>query len=107
MAAGAHEQTRANFAIDDPPLARGLDALDVEVLSNSRARTTQQVLVELTATNAVAHHFAAIQQDFVLSQRTSSEAGDRLHSSGASVILHVQLEFSDNLRCNPAAAKLV
>src|SRR4029079_899316 len=93
MSAGAHQHARTDLSVDDPLIGFAVDAADGEVLAQSRAGASQQVIVKLTASDAVADDLTAIDGDLFLPECTGAESGDGLESARARVVLQVEIEF--------------
>jgi hypothetical protein len=107
VSAGPDEHIGMDLIVDDPAVAVAHDGVDGEVFTNASAGAAKQVVVELAATDAIADGLATVEHDIVFAENAGTKAGYILEGAVASVILEVKAECADDLRSDPAAAKLI
>jgi len=76
-------------------------------LQASRPRSIQEIRVEFTAPNAVAHRPAEVGEVKAAEERAGLETGERLERARPAVLVQIDLERSHDGRRDPAGTHLV
>src|SRR6185369_14083228 len=107
VTASADHERCADLAVDEPTAVDLLHRLPRLAEPQSRARSLQQVVVELATADAVADDLLIVHRLRSALTHASDEAGDRLQHATLFVIARVDLQLLDDLRRYPARADLV
>src|SRR5688572_3396962 len=108
MAAGADHDRRFDRLVHDPRLACATQCLDGGAFHHPSPATLQQEVIELDATDRIAHDLGVRRVDERLANHAGTKRVDGLkRQAGAPVLLRIEFEQWEDFRRQPACAYLV
>jgi hypothetical protein len=107
VAARPHEEGGTRRAVHDPVPPRALQALDPRAFLHLGAAAPEQIRVELTAQDPVAHRAAVFRLPRGAADHPGAEARDGLEHARPGVVVHIESERVHHSRRDPARADLV
>src|SRR5215831_6871013 len=107
MSSSADEQSRFDFAVDDPSIAVALDLADRSAFTHMRSRATKQVFIKLASPDAIADGLGVRHIYFGLSYRAYTKAGNRLESAPARIVFIIDFQSFNDERRDPSATNFV
>lgn len=107
LSSRTNENGRLDPIVDAPPVAHAFNPTHGRSEHQGRTGTFEQVVIELAATDGIAHDARKACRDPAIPERARDEAPDWLEGEAAGVRVEIEPEHVHDLRGDPARAALV
>src|SRR5215467_2514591 len=107
MSSSADEQSRFDFAVDDPSIAVALDLVDRSAFTQVRSRPAKQIFIKLTSPDAIADGLGIRHVYFCLTYSTDAKARNGLKRAPARIVFIIDFKSFNDERRDPSATNFV
>src|SRR5215469_11424418 len=107
VSSSADQQSRFDFAVDDPSIAVALDLADGSAFTHVRSRATKQIFIKLAAPDAIADGLGIRHIYFCLIHSTDAKTCNGLESAPARIVFTVDFQSFNDERRDPSATNFV
>src|SRR5215471_9448066 len=107
MSSSAVEQSRFDFAVDDPSIAVALDLVDRSAFTQVRSRATKQIFIKLASPDAIADGLGIRHFYFCLIYSTDAKTCNGLEGAPARIVFTIDFQSFNDERRDPSATNFV
>src|SRR5215470_890569 len=107
MSSSSDQQSRFDFAVDNPSFAVALDLADRSAFTYVRSRATKQVFIKLASPDAVADGLGVRHTYFCLIHSTDAKAGNGLKRAPTRIVFTIDFKSFNDERRDPSATNFV
>src|SRR5215813_8807392 len=107
MPSSADQQSRFDFAVDDPSIAVALDLADRSAFTHVRSRPAKQIFIKLTSPDAIADGLGIRHVYFCLTYSTDAKARNGLKRAPARIVFTIDFKSFNDERRDPSATNFV
>src|SRR5580658_6092641 len=107
MPASPHHQASPDAVVHHPAAVGAAQAGECRWGHQSRARSSQEIIVELAPADAIAHRLVVIGIERRSADPAGSKSGNRLQHTAAPIFIGVDRKFAEYLRRDPSSAYFI